>query len=205
MIYQRVPWKLSVYFPKNTDPVVLTADHKLLDDNISQVIYSSSSFKIVINCEFCNIKAVDFKSSLSLQRLTCTPYEWDTATHKDHTVLTLALMDVDKTVKISDGWISVSVNDIALPFVCEHEKMQYRMRVENKQPAYYREKDKIEAASGMAVRKNKSDLPPFSIAALPSSLNPLTKEDQLLADIGEGIESVNNLLKFFYLPNYSIV
>lgn len=179
-----------------------------------QIIFHCSLFKLYVCCQDCDIKPVDFKPSLNLQKLTCTPYEWDGTLYETAMVLTIALMDAIKGIKIDLGFISVRINDTVLPFICEHERLQYRMPVYNSQPAYIRKKRAGECGAGddlntdsslhKSVRKNGSTLPPVQATHICLEPAALTAEDTQLADIREGIESMHRLMGYFYLPQINM-
>jgi hypothetical protein len=159
------------------------------------VLYRSSAFTLCLECTDCNVKPVEFKSSLKLQQLTHSPYTWDTSA--DAVVLTLALMDAVPRQKITGGHIRLFLDSLPVPFICEHGGTAYDLTVHSAQPSYARHQS---TEARVSVRKNSRPLPHF-IAVLMPTAGPPSDADELLREIHETIGATERLTQFFCLPS----
>lgn len=191
----RVPWELKIRFPSDMQMVVLHSEYQVESPGRTRVIYRSSTFTLRIECNNCNVKPVDFKPSFRLQQLTLSPYTWDVGS--DAVTLTLALLDAVLGQSIAGGRIALFLDDLPLPFVCEHDGMAYEMVVHSAQPNYARRRaaaladesataaDKkggamsgahgarrtCQSKSRGSVRKNSRALPHFISLITPGALS----------------------------------
>jgi hypothetical protein len=191
----RVPWELKIYFPREMRTVVLVPEYEIESPERTRVLYRSSAFTLRIECADCNVKPVEFKSSLRLQQLTRCPYAWQV--NSDSVVLTLALMDAVPRQRIAGGRITVFLDDLPVPFVCEHGGTVYEMVVHSAQPSYARHQS---SEARVSMRKNDRPLPHFMAPIAPAA-GPRSEADELMQDIDDAIDATKRLLQFFCLPS----